>query len=521
MEYRYILVGAGSAGCVLANRLTANPDNTVLVIEAGGSDRHLNVRVPAAFSKLFKTKRDWDFQSEPEPYLKGREVYIPRGRMLGGSSSMNAMIYIRGRRQDYDDWRDSGCVGWGYDDVLAYFTKSEHNERLADEYHGTGGELNVADLRTINPATEAFVDACDSWGMSGISDFNGAAQDRAGTYQVTQKNGARWSAADTFLAPIVDRLNLTVKTGATVSRVLMEAGRAVGVEYVVGSVRNVARCSGEIIVCAGSINSPQILMLSGIGPATHLQEHDIDVKHDLPAGDGLQDHPAVMLVYDSLRTGTLDEAERLRHLVRYLARKDGMLSSNVGEGGAFVRTRDDLDAADIQFHFGPAYFVDHGFETYDGNAYTFGPTLISPESRGQVRLRSADPSDKVRIEGNYLSREHDVLSLVAGLRIGRELGAQPAFDSYRGREMYPGLDFETDAELEEYCRQVGELLYHPTGTCAMGPPGSAVVDPQLRVNGVERLRVVDASIMPTITGGNTNAPTIMIAERASDMILSG
>ncbi len=519
MTYTHIVVGAGSAGCVLANRLSADPENQVLLLEAGGSNRHLNVKVPAAFSKLFKTERDWDFASEPEPHLKGRSVYIPRGKMLGGSSSMNAMIYIRGRRHDYDGWAERGCEGWSYDDVLPFFKRSERNTRLDDHFHGTEGELWVDDLRTVNPATEAFIAACTSWGMAPNDDFNGASQLGTGTYQVTQRRGGRWSAADAFLAPARSRSNLTIRTGVTVSKVVIHDRRAVGVEFVVGTVRNVARCDGEVVLAAGAINSPQILMLSGIGPADHLRDLDIDVIEDLPVGQGLQDHPAIMMVYDSLQAGSLDEAERPRHLARYVARRTGMLSSNVGEGGAFLTTRGDLVEADVQFHFGPAYFVDHGFETYDGNAFTLGPTLITPESRGTVSLRSADPTDKVRIEGNYLAVGADVRSLVEGVKIGRELAQQPAFDAFRGREIYPGPDYRSDAELEEYCRQVAELLYHPTCTAQMGPAGEAVVDPQLRVNGIEALRVADASIMPAVVGGNTNAPTIMIGERASDLVL--
>ena len=518
MEYDYIVVGAGSAGCVLANRLSADPDRSVLLLEAGGSDRHLNVKVPAAFSKLFKTGRDWNFTTEAEPNLKGRSLYVPRGKMLGGSSSMNAMIYIRGRREDYDGWAAAGCDGWSYDEVLPAFRRSENNERITDEFHGMGGELNVTDLRTVNPVTHAFVDACESWGMDRNDDFNGASQLGGGTFQVTQRNGARCSTADAFLKPARKRSNLTVRTGVTVWRIVIEGGRAVGVQLIDGSMTETVRCSGEVVVCAGAINSPQVLMLSGIGPADDLQELGIDPVVDLPVGQGLQDHPVIMMVYDCTQSVTLDDAEKPRHLLEYLAFRKGMLSSNVGEAGAFVKTRDELDVADIQFHFGPAFFVDHGFETRDGHAFTLGPTLVSVESRGAVRIVSTDPREKVSIEGNYLATQADIDSLVAGVKIGREIAAQAAFDEYRGKEIYPGPDYGSDAELETYCRRVAELLYHPTGTCAMGPAGAAVVDPELRVNGVEGLRVADGSVMPEIVGGNTNAPVIMIAERAAAMI---
>lgn len=519
MEYDYIIVGAGAAGCVLANRLSADPATSVLLVEAGGSDRNMNVRVPAAFSKLFKTERDWDYHAEAELNLKGRSPYIPRGKMLGGSSSMNAMIYIRGRHQDYDGWAAAGASGWSYDEVLPSFKKSEHNERIVDRYHGQGGELNVTDLRSLNPLTEAFVASCVDWGMDANADFNGARQLGAGTYQVTQKRGARWSAADAFLHPIAKRDNLDVVTGATVDRLLLDGRRAVGVEMTVGAVRDVARCSGEVILSAGALNSPQILMLSGVGPADHLREHDIDVVEHLPVGVGLQDHPAVATAWESTQPVSLADAERPRHLLEYLALKRGKLSSNIGEGGAFLATRDDLPAADIQYHFGPAYFVEHGFATTDAHAFTIGPTLVSVRSRGAVLLRSADPSDKVRIEGNYLADPEDIRSLVAGVRIARELAAQPSFDGFRGIELLPGPGYETDAEIETYCRDAAELLYHPVSTCRMGAPGDAVVDPELRVNGLDNVRVADASVMPEIPGGNTAAPTMMIAERAAEFIL--
>lgn len=519
MDYDYVIVGAGSAGCVLANRLSSAPDRRVLLLEAGGSHRHMNTHIPAAFPKLFKTDRDWDYMTEAEPSLKGRSVYVPRGKMLGGSSSMNAMIYIRGRRQDYDGWAAAGCTGWGYEDVLPYFRRSEDNARIHDEYHGVGGELHVVDQRSPNPMSRAFVDACVSWGMEPNDDFNGARQEGAGLYQVTQRQGARWSTARAFLNPVRKRPNLVVETGAHATELLIENGRVTGVAYAVGTERRTARATGEVIVAAGSVNSPQLLMLSGIGPADELRSLGIEPVVDLPVGDNLQDHPVVMVVYDCPEPVSLALAEKPKALLEYVAFRRGMLSSNIGEGGGFVHTRDGLDAADIQFHFGPAYFVEHGFQTYEGHAFSMGPTLVSVESRGTIRLASADPFAKVRITGNYLAADADMRSLVAGVKMAREIAAQPAFDAYRGEEIFPGPGYGTDSELEDYVRQVAELLYHPVGTCAMGAPGERVVDPELRVNGVEGLRVVDASVMPVIVGGNTNAPTIMIAERAADLIL--
>ena len=519
MRYDYVVIGAGSAGCVLANRLSALPDRSVLLLEAGGSHRHMNTHIPAAFPKLFKTKRDWDYMTEPETSLKGRSVYIPRGKMLGGSSSMNAMIYIRGRREDYDGWAAAGCKGWSFDDILPYFRRSEDNARIRDEYHGIGGELHVDDLRSPNPLSRAFVDACVQWGMPANDDFNGASQSGAGFYQVTQRRGARWSAAHAFLRPVRKRPNLTAETGAHATRLIVESDRVTGVAYVVGGERRVAHAEREVVVAAGAINSPQLLMLSGIGPADHLRDVGIDPVADLPVGDNLQDHPVVMMVYECPAPVSLADAEKPKALLEYLAFRRGMLSSNIGESGCFVKTRSDRDAADVQFHFGPAFFVEHGFQTYDGHAFSMGPTLVSVESRGTVRLASANPFDKMRITGNYLTADADMQAMVAGVRLGREIAHQRAFDDFRGREIYPGPDYQTDAEVEEYIRQVAELLYHPVGTCAMGPQGSAVVDPELRVNGIEGLRVADASVMPVIPGGNTNAPTIMIAERAADLML--
>jgi choline dehydrogenase len=519
VEYDYAVIGAGSAGCVLANRLSADPDRSVLLLEAGASNRHPNVLIPAAFAKLFRTKRDWGFRSDPDPNLEGRELYMPRGKMLGGSSSMNAMIYIRGRRADYDAWEAAGCTGWGYAGILPYFIRSEHNDRIRDEFHGSDGELDVADPRSPNRLSEAFVEACVEWGLAPNDDFNGASQLGAGLFQLTQRRGRRWSAADAFLKPAAKRPNLEITTRAHVTRIVIEGARAAAVEYRLGSKTHRIRVRREVVVSAGALNSPQLLMLSGIGPAEHLRSHGIEPKVDLPAGLGLQDHPAILTAFDSASDIGIDDAESLRYLPDYVLRRRGKLTSNVAEAGAFFKTNAALDVADIQFHFAPAYFNNHGFTTRDGFAMTIGPTLVSPRSRGRVLLRSGDPAAPIRVEGNYLSHREEIVSLIAGVRAARDVAGQAALSECRGAEIHPGPEVMTDTEIEAYIRHVAEMLYHPVGTCAMGPAGTAVVDPELRVNGIEGLRVADASIMPTIVGGNTNAAVIMIAEKAADLIL--
>lgn len=519
-EYDVIIVGAGSAGCVLANRLSADPDRTVLLIEAGASDRTANVAVPAAFKKLFKSGRDWNFATDPEPGCSDRELYVPRGKMLGGSSSMNAMIYIRGSRSDYDGWASAGCEGWSYDEVLPFFRRSENNERITDGYHGQGGELNVADQRSPNVLSHAFVAAATEWGLAANDDFNGANQDGAGLFQVTQRNGRRWSACNAFLAPVRRRANLDVLTGAHVTEIVLEGSRAVGVAYVSSGRRSVVRCRDEVVVSAGSIMSPHLLMLSGIGPADHLAAIGVTPVVDLPVGEGLQDHPVPMVVFECTEPVSLTDAaaESPRSLFEYARRRTGMLTSNIGEAGAFVRSDPALAEPDLQFHFGPAYFVEHGFRTIEGHAFTMGPVLVKPRSRGAVRLASRDPFAPPRVSGGILSDPADVRALASGVTIAREMGHSHAFDRFRGPELHPGPEVTATRELEDYVRTVTELLYHPVGTCAMGPPGQAVVDPELRVNGLSGLRIADASIMPTIVSGNTNAATIMIAERTAELM---
>ena len=520
--YDFIIVGAGSAGCILAARLTEDLRTRVLLLEAGGAGGAKEIRIPAAFSKLFKTGVDWNYATEPEPYLHERRLYWPRGKVVGGSSAINAMIYIRGNRADYDSWRELGNVGWGFAEVLPYFKKSENQERGASEFHGVGGPVNVADPRYVNPLTRAFLAAAEEIGIARNSDFNGAEQDGAALYQVTQKNGARWSAADGYLQPARERSNLTVLTGAHATRVLMEGKRAVGVAFLRGGVAEEARADREVILAGGTVNSPQLLMLSGIGPASELKAAGISPMHDLPGvGKNLQDHPMVSVGYLCTQKISLDGAETLGNFLRWLVWKNGPLASNVAEAGLFLRTRVGLAVPDLQLLFGPAYYRGHGLVRRKEHCFGFGPTLITPESRGEISLRSTNPLDAPAIRANYLSTDADLRTMTAGVRLARRLAHAKSFDQFRGEELHPGAAMTSDAEIAEFLRNELETLYHPVGTCKMGVDGLAVVDAQLRVREIEGLRVVDASIMPRVPAGNTNAPVIMIAEKASEMIRAG
>jgi choline dehydrogenase-like flavoprotein len=518
--YDYVVVGAGSAGCVLANRLTEDPSVRVLLIEAGRRDRHPNIKIPAAFAKQFKTKLDWDLATEPEPNCDNRSLYIPRGKGLGGSSSMNAMLYVRGNPLDYDGWAAEGATGWSWKEVLPYFLRAEDNQRGASEYHATGGPLRVEDERSPRPLTGRFLAACAAAGIPRISDYNGPEQDGAALAQVTQRSGKRWSTADAYLRPALKRPNLEVATGALVSGLEIEGGVAKGVRYSRrrGGER-LARAGREVVLSAGAIGSPQLLLLSGVGPAEQLRALGVPVACDLPGvGGNLQDHPYVSCVWDVPGGGSLADGETPKALLEYLLRRTGPLTSSVAEAFAFLRSRPGLPAPDLQFHFGPAYFVDNGFEEYDGHAITTGPVLVKPRARGWVRLRSKDPSAKPRILTNSLADEEDVAALAAGVRRAREIAAAGPLAEVVGRELFPGRDVDTEEAIAADVRRRVELLYHPVGTCRIGAGADAVVSSDLRVHGIDRLRVVDASVMPIITSGNTNAPAIMIAEKAADLI---
>jgi choline dehydrogenase len=517
----YVIVGAGSAGCVLANRLSEDPSVRVLLLEAGGKDRSANIKIPAAFPKQFHTRLDWDFQTEPEPHVDGRSLYIPRGKSLGGSSSMNAMLYVRGRPLDYDTWEAQGAAGWGFRDVLPYFKKSEDNVRGASEFHGAGGPLRVVEQRSPRPLDRRLLEASEAAGIPRIADYNGPEQDGASMFQVTQRDGRRLSSADAFLRPALKRPNLEVRTSVAVLGVEFEGDRAVGVRLRRGrSGEQVAQARREVVLSAGAINSPQLLLLSGVGPAEELRAAGVEVRHDLPGvGRNLQDHPFVTMIWEVSDKQTLYGADRPKPLAEWVLRRSGPLSSTVAEVVAFTRTRGGLPAPDIQFHMGAAYYEDHGAETYEGHCIVIAPTLVSPKARGQVWLRSADPAAKPRIITNSLSEPEDVDSMIAGMRLAREIAAQAPLEEIVLHELKPGPGAAENADLEADLRRRLMLIYHPVGTARMSDTGEdAVVDSRLRVHGLEGLRVVDASVMPTIPGGNTNAPTIMIAERAADLI---
>ena len=521
-NYDYVIVGAGSAGCVLANRLSADPSVRVLLLEAGGSDRKMNIRIPVGFAKQFRTDLDWNYTSEPEPSLIGRSMYLPRGRSLGGSSSMNAMIYMRGNRGDFDGWAENGAPGWSYREVLPYFKRSEHNERIHNEYHGQGGELNVADPVWSSTLAPLFVESAGAVGIRHTDDFNGPSQDGAGMMQVTQKRGRRWSAADAFLHPIrKDRPNLEVRTGATARRILLESERATGVEYDANGSRTTARAEREVIASSGAYNSPQLLMLSGIGPADHLRELGIEPVVDNPhVGSHLMDHPLATITYECREPVSLFDATNPKYLVQYVAgRGKGKLSSNVAEAGAHVRVAPDTPWPDFQLLFGAAYYFDNGFRSYPGHAFTCGPSFVRPTSEGDVRLRSADPSDPPVIRLGWFQDPAEMRAMIDSVRLAREIAESGPLARASIRNLDPGPGVRSDAQVEAWLRAELQHLYHPSCTCRMAGEDDGVLDAELRVRGVDGLRVVDASSMPRVTSGNTNAPTIMIAERCADLVL--
>jgi len=516
----YIVIGAGSAGATLAYRLSEDKRNTVLLLEAGGPDAEPKIHIPARFSDLFHSEVDWDYETVPQPGLNNRREYVPRGKVYGGTSSINAMVYQRGHPSDYDRWAAEGNRGWGYEEILPYFRKMQHQERGESAHHGVGGPINVADPQDPNPLSLAFVDAALETGYSHNADFNDGAQAGFGVYQVTQKRGQRHSTAVGYLHPALERENFTARPYAHATRLLIEQGRCCGVAYQHDGESKAARAHREVILCAGAINSPQLLLLSGIGPADQLAALEIPLVADLPGvGQNLMDHMQVPVAYHSLEPVSLAGKDSPEQARLYERRRKGLLTSNLGESGGFVKLHADSPAPELQFHFGPDWFIRHGFETPAGHGFTVLAGLVGTKSRGELRLRSDDPMASPLIDFGCLSHDDDVAVLLAGVRIGREIVRAPAFDRYRGAEFLPGAQVESDDDLIRYIRDFATTIYHPAGSCKMGHDALAVVDPRLRVRGIRDLRVADASIMPRIINANTNAPCIMIGEKAAAMIL--
>ncbi len=524
-EFDYIVVGAGSAGCVLANRLTADGVKRVLLLEAGGPDTNIWIHLPVGYFKTMNNPAtDWCFETEPCPGLGGRHLQWPRGKVLGGSSSINGLLYIRGHSSDYDTWRQLGNVGWSYEDVLPYFKRSENQERGGDDYHGAGGPMAVSDVRMKREISDMFIAAAERAGIPRNDDFNGARMEGVGYFQNTVRNGLRCSAAVGYLRPARGRQNLLVVTGAHTKRVVVEQGRAVGVEYKVGGIDRTARARGEVILAAGAIGSPQILMLSGIGPPDHLRQHGIEVRRALPGvGKNLQDHLQTRMVYKLNRPLSVNDEVRkpfgkVAMALEFAFRRRGPITMAASQVCLFAHTRPGLEAPDVQFHVQPLSADKPGDGLHKFSAFTISTCQLRPESRGEILLRSANPFDHPAIHPNYLATETDRRTAVAGMKLARRIAGEKPLADVIASEHLPGAEFVTDDDLLEIARRISQTIYHPVGTAKMGRDPAAVVDDRLRVNGVPGLRVVDASVMPNLTSGNTNAPTIMIAEKASDLI---
>jgi len=528
-KFDYIIIGGGSAGCVLANRLSADSNIQVCLLETGPRDTTPLVSTPIGVIGLMDSKKyNWMFNSEPEPTQNDRIIYCPRGKVLGGSSAVNAMLYTRGTPSDYNHWASLGNNGWAYEDILPYFKSTQHQERGANDYHGSDGELNVAEGRSNHPLGETLLEACRQAGYSDNTDFNGAQQEGIGYYQVTQINGERCSAARAFLHPISERANLTIITDARVARILIENKQAQGVEYLHQGELQILNAAKEVILSAGSFGSPQLLMLSGIGPEKELKQHQISVNHNLPGvGGNLQEHIDIITVNESKKANTValrpvGMAKMVKEIWQYISQRKGFLTTSIVETGGFIKSKPELDDPDMQLQFIPLVMEDHGRKksTLLTYGYSLHNCLLRPKSRGRVSLYNNDFQQDPKIELNMLSHPDDLTAMVEAVKINLNIFSQQAFDEGRGKPIFPSKAKLTDEEIENFVREKANLVYHPGGTCKMGQDKDAVVNDRLQVYGIKGLRVVDASIMPTLVGGNTNSPTIMIAAKAADMILA-
>ena len=530
--YDYIIVGGGSAGCVMANRLSEDPKNNVCLLEAGADDttflNDLLIKTPLGIGALmWNPLLNWMYFTEKEKNMGNRRMYQPRGKVLGGSGSINAMIYTRGVASDYDEWEALGNKGWGFKDLLPLFKRGQNQQRGGSEFHGEGGPLNVGDPRQVNQMCHVFADAGEEIGIPKSDDFNADGQEGVGVFQVTQEGGQRCSPSKAYLQPVRSRPNLTVITKAMASKIILQDNRAVGVIYRQGKQVHRIMAAKEVVLSAGAINSPQLLMLSGIGPKEELSKHGIPLAHELPGvGKNLQDHLDVILIEKSSQKESYGFSwqfglKALMAPFEYIKSKSGLLASNAAEAGGFAKTDPSLDQPDVQFHFTPSWLRNHGLAMPEfGHCYSLHVCLLRPKSRGEITLKDSNPKSKAKIKFNYLEHPDDVTGMISAVKLAKKLLSAKAFDAYREKSVHPGPEVDSDAKLEQFIRLNAETIYHPVGTCKMGDDELAVVDDQLRVHGVQGLRVVDASIMPTLIGGNTNGPTMVIAGKAADMMLS-
>lgn len=522
----YIIIGAGSAGCVLANRLSAKGGYRVLLLEAGPKDDYLWIHIPIGYAKtMFNPRYNWCFYTEADPGMNDRKIYWPRGKVLGGSSAINGLIFVRGQREDYERWAQLGNPGWAWNDVLPYFIRSERNQRGASALHGAAGELGVSDVSEPHELAEAFIAAAEQAGIPRNEDFNGRTQEGVGYYQLTTWRGWRCSTAVAYLKPARKRSNLRVETEALVTRVLFEGKRAAGVAYRQGDKDHQAHAKREVLLCAGALQSPQLLQLSGVGDADFLKGRGVSVLHHLPGvGRNLQDHLQVRVIHRCAEPVTTNDdmkslVRKMRMGLKFLLWRSGPLAIGINQAGAFVRTRTDVATPDIQFHFAALSADMPGAPLHDFSGFTSSVCQLQPQSRGTVMIKSSNPLEPPAMRPNYLSTEGDRQTVIAGLKVARKIAASPALQRYIVDEYMPGKDAHSDEALLEFARNTGVTIFHPSGTCKMGSDADAVVDARLRVHGLAGLRVVDCSIMPTLTSGNTHAPVVMIAEKAADMIL--